>query len=532
MDTLVELGVLREADVLTPERVGWADLGRVHTPEWLEGITQPEPLASIFAVEAWDIPADALLDSLRRACGGTLLAARAAIDHGGPVLNLSGGFHHAMPNRGAGFCAINDVAVALAVLRADGFAGSVAILDLDAHPPDGIAACLPDGVWIGSITGPGWPSPPNVDEIVLAAGAGDVDYLSALHGLLARLPSASLTFVIAGGDIRDGDPLGRLAVSESGCRRRDERVLDKLAGAPSVWLPGGGYRADAWRTLAGTALVLAGHSHVAIPADFDPLRARFRRIAATLAPEIDLEDGDLDELLGPRRADATRLLGVYTRSAVELSLERYGLLLPLRRLGYAALRVDLDRAELGDRIRLYGTAQDAEHLLAESVLARGTVGTEPVLFVHWLTLRHPLGAFRAGRPPLPGQEVPGLGLVREVGELHRRVAERLGLMGVAMRPAWLHVAFAVRKELRCVDPAEQGHFEALLRDGAAIPLPQLSQLAHDGALTLNGEPYTWSAPLMVEWLTPRAEDRVTTASASAQSQYAVPGAACHRAPGG
>lgn len=532
LDTLVELGVLREGDVLTPERIGWADLARVHSPAWLDAITQPEALASVFSVEPWDIPPDALVDGLRRACGGTLLAAETAVVHGGPVLNLCGGFHHAMPDRGGGFCALNDVAVALAVLRGGGFSGAVAVLDLDAHPPDGIAACVPDDVWIGSITGSGWTSPPRVDEEVVGTGADDGTYLAALDRLLDRLPRAALTFVIAGGDVREGDPLGRLGVSEAGVRRRDQRALDAIAGASSVWLPGGGYRTAAWRTLAGTALVLAGQADVAIAPGFDPLRARFRRIGAALPQEITLDDGDLDELLGPRREQAIRLLGVYTRSAVELALERYGLSEPIRRLGYRDLRAELDHAELGDRLRLYGSAGIAEHLLAESVLARSVIGADPVLFVHWLTLRHPLGAFRAGRPPLPGQEVPGLGLMREVGELHRRVAARLGLAGVAMRPAWLHVAFAVRNEMRCVDPVEQGRFEALLRDAGSLALPALSQLAHDGALTLNDEPYTWSAPLVVEWLVPRAGDAVTVAAAREQSRFAVPPTACSQAPGG
>ncbi len=504
VDALVELGVVTEADLLSPDAVTWADLARVHTPEWLEALTQPETLASVFAVDAWDIPSDALLDSLRRICGGTLLAARRALADHAPVLNLSGGFHHAAPGSGGGFCAVNDIAVAVAGLRASGFTGTLAVLDLDAHPPDGLSACLDATTWIGSISGTTWAAPAYVDEVHVPQGVGDGVYLAALDKLLQRMPRAGLVFILAGGDVRAGDPLGGLGLTEAGVRQRDRRVLDALAGAPSVWLPGGGYRPDAWRVLAGTALVLAGHGGLELRGDFDPMRARFRRVSRGLTDlfgGIELGTEDVDGLLGPRRDETPRFLDRYTRAAVELALERYGIAEPVRRLGYRELRAEIDRAELGDRFRLYGTAAGAEHLLAESVLARGTVGDTPVLFVHWLTLRHPLGAFRSGSAPFPGQEVPGLGLAREASELHRRIAERLGLAGVAMRPAWLHVAYAVRDRMRFVDPEEQRRFEAVLRDYVDVPMPKLSALAHDGQLTLEGKPWRWPAALMVEWLT-------------------------------
>ena len=74
------------------------------------------------------------------------------------ALNLLGGFHHAKPDAGGGFCAVNDLAVAVAAVRAEGFAGRVLVLDLDAHPPDGTAACLAadPSAWIGSLSGSSW----------------------------------------------------------------------------------------------------------------------------------------------------------------------------------------------------------------------------------------------------------------------------------------------------------------------------------------------------------------------------------------
>ncbi len=538
LDVLIQLGVLGEEDAMEPQRADWGDLARVHSAAWLEAITQPETLARIFAVEPWDVPSDAVLDSLRRATGGTVLAARIALANPGAVLNLFGGFHHARPDAGGGFCAINDIAVAVAQLRAEGFTAPVAILDLDAHAPDGLAACFAPAsssgpapipgppTWIGSITGHAWSAPPHIDESLLPPGSGDDIYLRTLSSLLDRMPRAALTFVIAGGDVRAGDALGALALTEAGVRQRDQRVHDALAGAAAVWLPGGGYRHDAWRVLAGTALVLAGHGGLELRADADPLRSRFRRVSLRLGPDLDdlsLDASDLDEVLGPRRAEAPRFLGAYTRAAIELALDRFGMLDPVRRLGYHELRVELDRAALGDRFRLWalGGETEAEHLLAESVLARDTLGDEAVLFIHWLTLRHPLGAFRSGKPPLPGQDAPGLGLAREAGELHRRIAERLGLAGVVMRPAWLHVAVTAKERMHFHDPAVQGRMEALLRDTHGVPLTRVSQLAHDGKLTLNGEPWRWEPAPMVEWVKPRPRDRHREAEVAAASHFAV-----------
>ena len=185
---------------------------------------------------------------------------------------------------------------------------------------------------------------------------------------------------------------------------------------------------------------------------------------------------------------------------MELGLARYGILTQLRRLGYEAFRVALDRTDVGDRSRLFGTASGVEHLLVEGVYERRALRARgrPVLFVHWLTLRHPLGHF--GRPALPGQEVPGLGMAQEAGAMLARMAERLGLAGVAFRPAWYHVAYAARRRMRFVDPARQCRFEALIRDTSTRPLREVTRAVAEGRVLLDGVPYHWEPDDMVEWL--------------------------------
>lgn len=521
---LLDAGVYAQADVRTPARVPWADLARVHTPDWLEALTRADTLARVFAVEPWGIQVEELLDTVRFATGGTVAAAREALRRRGPALNLLGGFHHARPDGGGGLCPVNDIAVAAATLAAEGFAGRVAVIDLDAHPPDGTAACLAGRAWIGSISGSDWGSLDGVDETLLPPGSGDEPYLAALDALLDRLPSSDLVFVIAGGDVLAGDRMGQLGLSEAGARRRDRRVAQALRGVASVWLPGGGYQASSWRVLTGTALELVGLPRHVVPAAYDPLRRRFEAIFRGLpAPTDDgpISDHELAVQLGLARPRPERLLGAYTPQAIELALERYGVLPHLDRLGYSEFRVQLDAADPGERFRLLGRAQGAEHLLVEMVVERVEVGDRTVLYLHWLTLRHPLGAFRGSRPPLPGQEVPGLGLAAEAGELCRRIAERLHLAGVGFRPAHYHVAYVARHRARFVDAARQGRFEALVRDTAGLPLVDVTRAVDAGRARRNGEPYAWEPDLMVEWCEPAPDDAAAVAAAREASHFVV-----------
>lgn len=521
---LLDLGVLTREDLRTPTRASWGELGRVHTPDWLESLTQAETLARVFGIDPWGLPVDEMLDTVRLACGGTIAAAREALDRVGPTVNLLGGFHHARADGGGGLCPLNDVAVAVAMLAADGWSGRVAILDVDAHPPDGTAACLGGAAWIGSLSGSDWGPLPGVDETVLPEQANDDAYLPALDALLTRLPEAELCFVIAGGDVVAGDRLGRLALSEAGVRERDRRIAATLRGRASVWLPGGGYQERSWRVLAGTVLEVVGLPRLSIAATYDPLKRRFEAIGAGLPvpdPDDTLSDRDLAVALGLARPRPDRLLGYYTAQAVELALERYGVLPHLVRLGYAGFRVEFDDSDTGERFRLYGDARGKAHLLAEVVVERTAVQGRPVLYLHWLTLRHPLGAFLPGKPVLPGQEVPGLGLAPEAMELCRRISGRLGLEGVAWRPAHYHVAWATRDRAHFVDPARQGRFEALVRDTAGMRLDRVSRAVDEGRVRLNGEPYTWEADLVVEWCGPRVEDEAAVDAAREAARFTV-----------
>jgi acetoin utilization deacetylase AcuC-like enzyme len=473
--------------VRTPPRIGYDALARVHSPAWLETLGAPEVLGDVFGIEPWDVPVDGLMTTVRLACGGTLAAARLAVREGGPVANLLGGFHHAYPDRGAGLCPVNDVAVAVTVLRDEGFTGRVGILDLDAHPPDGTAACLRDTVWHGSLSGSDWGPLAHVDETVLPERADDATYLRALDALLNRMPTCDLVFILAGGDVLAGDPMGRLGLTLAGAWERDRRVAARIGDTPAVWLPAGGYQPEAWKVLVGTLYVLIRGRPPRLAGTIDPLRDRFRRVAASLpaerlggdreAPSDEIDFSDVEIELGLRRASDGRLLGFYTREGIELALFRLGLLAHLERLGYRDFRVEItvDGPDPGDRLRLWGRFEDEPkdapgHILVEALLEKQLRAVPgPVLYVHWLALRHPRSAFAQGRPALPGQDVPGLGLAHEAQAMLGNMAVRLGMRGVVVRPAWFHVAYVGRTRFRFLDAEAQGTFDALVRDLRADP---------------------------------------------------------------
>lgn len=529
----------------SPAPISFIDLARIHTDALLESLGDPATLARVFSLDALDVPVEELLQTVRLACGGTLEAAREALTRGGPTMNLLGGFHHAAPDHAGALCPVNDVAVAIAVLRAEGCDGRIAILDLDAHPPDGTAACLASDprTWIGSLSGVHGGPLPGVDETVLPPGAGDAAYLEALDALLQRMPPADLCFVLAGGDVLAGDARGGLGLTMQGARGRDLRVAEALRERPSVWLPGGGYHEGAWRVLAGTALAVARHSRRTVPATFDALGARFAAIAGELSPEAlsraagdggvegewGLTQEDLDGAVGLPREHAVRLLGFYTAAGIEHGFARYGLLAHIGRLGYGGLRVQLDRHPPGDRLRLFGTAAGVEHLLVECIVERTSLAGRDVLFVHWLTMRNPRAAFSDARHPLPGQEVPGLGLAREADEMLLRIATRLELAGVAFSPAQLHVAAVARIRYRFVDPRREGRFQALLRDLAELPFPEATRAMAEGRVLCHrngdpsGEPYAWEPDPMIHWATREpGEDPLELAEAAAVRFTVVP----------
>jgi acetoin utilization deacetylase AcuC-like enzyme len=267
-ERLLSDGLVAAADIAFPGPVGWTDLGRVHDAALLHrirtgalGERERRGLGLPWSPQ--------LVERARRSVAGTLEAAREALVHGA-ALNLGGGTHHAGRDFARGFCLFNDVAVATDVLRRTGRVRRVLVVDCDVHQGDGTAQLLaadPDAFTLSLHGARNYPFRriPSDLDVDLPTGTGDDVYLVALGDALdVAMPAAraDLAFFLAGADPWEGDRLGRLALTKSGLRARDEVVLDRLAatGVPVCVVLAGGYAEDVRDTVdinAGTAAAVS-----------------------------------------------------------------------------------------------------------------------------------------------------------------------------------------------------------------------------------------------------------------------------------
>ncbi|WP_439815761.1 histone deacetylase family protein [Zavarzinia sp. CC-PAN008] len=194
-----------------------------------------------------------VIQRARLAVGGTVLAANLALDHG-QASNTAGGSHHAHAARGAGFCIFNDVAVAIACLRARGRVRRVAVVDLDVHQGDGTAALFADDPDVATLSLHAQANFPvrkqrSTLDVGLADGLGDSAYLEILErhlGPFLERAAPDIVFYLAGVDVHADDPLGRLALSDQGIAQREALVVAQVRGRglPLVTVVGGGYDRD------------------------------------------------------------------------------------------------------------------------------------------------------------------------------------------------------------------------------------------------------------------------------------------------
>jgi acetoin utilization deacetylase AcuC-like enzyme len=248
-DALLAEGIAEAADFLRPEPAPDEDILRVHTAAYVNKLlTDSLTLSERMKLE---IPlSDATRKGFWLAAGGTTLAARSALKDGFAA-NLSGGFHHAYPGHGEGFCMIHDVGVAIRTLQAEGKIRAAMTVDTDVHHGNGTAAIFADddSVFTLSIHQENnypMPKPPSDVDIGLEDGTGDKEYLAALEkGLLAALKKMKpdLIVYVAGADPYREDQLGGLALTIEGLQKRDRLVFEhaRRRGIPVASTLAGGY---------------------------------------------------------------------------------------------------------------------------------------------------------------------------------------------------------------------------------------------------------------------------------------------------
>lgn len=245
-------GLVTAATLHEPTRIDRADLLRVHTPEYVDGVEH----GTLDAAHQRRIGlpwSEAFVERAFRVVRGTVEASAHAVTHG-IAMNLAGGTHHAFPDRGEGFCVFNDVAIAIRRLQSDGRIRRACIIDLDVHQGNGTNAVFAgdDSVYTFNMHGaknfPFHKVNGSRDE-ALDDGIGDAEYLARLRRALPdvlQAARADLVIYLAGADPHEGDRLGRLKLSFEGLAQRDDLVLRtcREVGLPVCVTIAGGYGTD------------------------------------------------------------------------------------------------------------------------------------------------------------------------------------------------------------------------------------------------------------------------------------------------
>jgi acetoin utilization deacetylase AcuC-like enzyme len=276
-ERLLQLHGVSEEDFIAAESIEREDVLRVHEPGFVDRLINGTLSAQ--EIRRMELPySKPLVEATLLGCGGTLAAARLSLKHGAAV-SIGGGFHHAHPDHGEGFCMLHDVAIALKRLLHDGVIRSALVVDLDVHHGNGTAAIFPPALTDGAshlnerfesgeLIGPGAPStdgvftlsmhqrnlypaykPPSSIDVHLHDGVEDAAYLTALRRALSVMLDRfkpELIAYVAGSDPYFDDKLGGLALTIDGLRTRDWTIFElaKQNGIPVFAVFAGGYARD------------------------------------------------------------------------------------------------------------------------------------------------------------------------------------------------------------------------------------------------------------------------------------------------
>ena len=262
-DRLIAAGVAEANDFLEPQPATDQDILLVHKPEYVQklksGTLSPREEMEMEVPYSRD-----LANAFWLAAGGSILAARQSLTDK-VCISIGGGFHHAFPDHGEGFCMIHDVAVAIRRLQREDQIRTAMTVDCDVHQGNGTAAIFagtrtassllpsvssstlqrPAGTTRGGKMReahagdvftislhqhnnyPLWKPASSID-VDLPDGIGDDDYLAWLDNALSsglRQFDPDLICYIAGADPYKEDQLGGLNLTIEGLKRRDELVF-------------------------------------------------------------------------------------------------------------------------------------------------------------------------------------------------------------------------------------------------------------------------------------------------------------------
>jgi acetoin utilization deacetylase AcuC-like enzyme len=247
-ERLLREGIARPEDLVEPALASDEDIALVHDREYIRKLQAGK--LSYLEILRLEIPySPQLIRAVWLCAGGSILAARMALENAVGV-NIGGGFHHAYPDHGEGFCVLNDIAIAIRRLQKDGAIERGITVDCDVHHGNGTAAIFAGDHTVFTLSihqenNYPYPKPPSDLDIHLEDGVGDEEYLARLgEGLDKALADfePGLMVYVAGADPYREDQLGGLRLTREGLEKRDRLVFGKARAGKipvAVTLAGG-----------------------------------------------------------------------------------------------------------------------------------------------------------------------------------------------------------------------------------------------------------------------------------------------------
>ena len=245
----------------------------IHSEQYLGSLQQSATIARVIEINlaryfSNNLLQRKLINPLKLACAGTVLAAESALNNKAIAMNFGGGYHHAFADHGEGFCFFADAALSIVNCRQTGLLrpqDKILMIDLDAHRGNGFDAIMGKDSAVRIFDMYNFQAYPGLHQgdpdsypylIPLKSGIKDQQYLDILQTELTKFlnenQNAKLVYYNAGNDIYEQDRLGGMGVSYDGVVTRDNMVLTALAnrGVPTVVMTSGGYTSASHKLIA------------------------------------------------------------------------------------------------------------------------------------------------------------------------------------------------------------------------------------------------------------------------------------------
>jgi hypothetical protein len=204
-------------------------------------------------------------------------------------------------------------------------------------------------------------------------------------------------------------------------------------------------------------------------------------------------------------------LGRYSMTAALAVLGKRNFFRDAKKRDLWPLAFDLDSSGYPvQRFQIFLEARKPENLIVDLKIREGRLTPKDYLHLdlafykynflvlEWFTLQNPRLDFSRKRPPLPGQQHPGLGLGKKVVDLFVYLARLTRKDGLLAFPAYFHNALLFSRYFRFLNPEKYAEVLAIEKAFPKIPFKHLAWIVYLNCLRQdNDKIYEWKAEELV-----------------------------------